>query len=165
MTRYFGARIGTIRAMTFISENGARTPFTVLKLPAPGNIADNFWRPGNMLADIDQNTGTVRRLISGTGPKLQVLDQHPETKMNVNGITLPIWSQVQSCIDDVARLYSPVKFQSVALAITDKGPTIVEINTGGAFNLPQQASGKGMLTDEFIELFRSAGAQLDTSKL
>ena len=165
MAKLFGKRIGTIRAMTFIADNEIRTPFTVLKLPAPGNIADNFWREGNMLADIDPKTGRIRRLITGTGPKMKVLDHHPETKQRVTDVILPMWEEVLTMVTDVARLYSPVKHQSVDLAITENGPTIVEVNTGGSFYLPQMASGKGMLTDEFIDTLRGAGGVLNTSKL
>lgn len=60
MEKLFGKRIGTIRAMTF--------------------IADNFWHDGNMLADIDEKTGRIRRVITGTGPQMKTLDHHPETK-------------------------------------------------------------------------------------
>jgi len=165
MKEHFGERIATIRAMTFISDKGIRTPFALLKLPVGENIADNFWRPGNMLADIDQNTGKIRRAIRGRGPKMEVIENHPETGQKLTDITLPMWAEVQTMIDNVARLYAPVKFQSLDLAITDKGPTIVEINTGGSFYLPQMASGKGMLTDDFIDLLRATGCELDTSKL
>ena len=34
------------------------------------------------------------------------------------------------------------------VAITPAGPLLVEINTGGGFNLPRLASGCGFLTDE-----------------
>ena len=165
MEKLFGKRIGTIRAMTFIADNKVHIPFTALKLPAPGNIADNFWRDGNMLADIDEVTGRVRRVINGTGPQTKLVDRHPETKQKVTGVILPMWDEVLKMVNDVARLYSPVKFQSVDLAITEKGPTIVEINTGGSFYLPQMASGKGLLTDEFIDLLGRAGGVLNTSKL
>ena len=165
MEKLFGKRIGTIRAMTFIADNEVHTPFTTLKLPAPGNIADNFWRDGNMLADIDEKTGRIRRMITGTGPQMKVLEHHPETNERVTDVILPMWDEVLKMVHDVARLYSPVKFQSVDLAITEKGPAIVEINTGGSFYLPQMASGKGLLTDEFIDLLRRAGGVLNTSKL
>ena len=165
MEKLFGKRIGTIRAMTFIADNDVHIPFTALKLPAPGNIADNFWRDGNMLADIDERTGRIRRVITGKGPQMKRLEHHPETKERITDVILPMWDEALKMIHDVARLYSPVKFQSVDLAITEKGPTIVEINTGGSFYLPQMASGKGMLTDEFIDLLRRAGGVLNTSKL
>src|SRR3546814_6489185 len=40
---------------------------TVLKIPAGANIADNFWRAGNMLANIDPEHGTILRVLRGTG--------------------------------------------------------------------------------------------------
>ncbi len=165
MKRRVGDRISTIRAMTFISDNGIRTPFTILKMPASGNVADNFWRDGNLLADIDQNTGRIRRVIRGKGPKMEILEKHPDTQEPLTDTVLPDWAEVQRLIDDVARLYAPVKYQSLDIALTDKGPAIVEINTGGSFYLPQIATGRGLLTDEFIDTFRACGAEIDSSKI
>ena len=104
-------------------------------------------------------------MLRNTGPQMKVLEHHPETNERVTDVILPMWDEVLKMVHDVARLYSPVKFQSVDLAITEKGPAIVEINTGGSFYLPQMASGKGLLTDEFIDLLRRAGGVLNTSKL
>ena len=40
-----------------LSESGVKpdsvfTPFTLIKIPSPTSIADNFWREGNILADV-----------------------------------------------------------------------------------------------------------------
>ncbi|MEK9661332.1 MAG: hypothetical protein VW644_06305 [Alphaproteobacteria bacterium] len=43
------------------------------------------------------------------------------------------------------------------IAITRDGPVLIEINTGGGFDLPQLASGEGFLTDEVGEFFRACG--------
>jgi hypothetical protein len=45
------------------------------------------------------------------------------------------------------------------VAITQEGPVLIEINTGGGFDLPQLASGKGFLTEEVREFFRDCGYQ------
>ena len=37
------------------------------KIPAPHNIADNFWRPGNLLAALDRHTGEVKRVTTNVG--------------------------------------------------------------------------------------------------
>jgi hypothetical protein len=45
------------------------------------------------------------------------------------------------------------------IAIAEDGPLLIEINTGGGFDLPQLASGEGFLTDEVRSFFRSCGYQ------
>ena len=43
------------------------------------------------------------------------------------------------------------------IGITPAGPVLIEINTGGGFDLPQLASGEGFLTDEVRDFFRACG--------
>jgi hypothetical protein len=43
------------------------------------------------------------------------------------------------------------------IALTSDGPMLIEINTGGSFDLPQLASGRGFLTDDVCEFFRDCG--------
>ena len=43
------------------------------------------------------------------------------------------------------------------IAITADGPVLIEINTGGGFDLPQLASGEGFLSDEVANFFRACG--------
>ena len=56
-----------------------------------------------------------------------------------------------------ARLFAPIRYHSLDIAITDKGPVVIEINFGGGFDLPQFATGKGLLTDEIRGFFESRG--------
>jgi hypothetical protein len=50
----------------------------LLKIPAATSIADNYWRPGNLLADLDPMTGVIRRVVRGKGLELEELSKHPE---------------------------------------------------------------------------------------
>jgi hypothetical protein len=43
------------------------------------------------------------------------------------------------------------------IAITQEEPVLIEINTGGGFDLPQYASGAGFLTEEVRNFFQSCG--------
>ena len=63
-------------------------------------------------------------MLRNTGPQMKVLEHHPETNERVTDVILPMWDEVLKMVHDVARLYSPVKFQSVDLAITEKGPAL-----------------------------------------
>jgi hypothetical protein len=54
-------------------------------------------------------------------------------------------------------MFQPVRYQSMDVAVTPDGPVLIEINTGGGFDLPQLASGQGFLTDEVCEFFRACG--------
>ena len=165
MAAIFGPRVATLRATSFIVDGVARTPYMTLKVPSKGNVADNFWRPGNMVVDVDVRTGVVGYLVRGRGPWVEILDTHPDTGASPVGAQLPDWDAVSRLIRDVGALYAPVKYQSLDIALTPDGPVVVEVNTGGAFSLSQFARGKGFLSDEVIDLFRRCGAEIDTARI
>lgn len=57
--------------------------------------------------------------------------------------------------------FAPIRYQSTDIAITDAGPVVVELNYGGGFDLPQYASGRGLLTPEVRAFFESFGYDFD----
>ena len=134
-------------------------------MPVGDNIADNYWRPGNLVADIDEKTGAIRRVVRGKGPDLETLTHHPDSGALLVGQTLPMWSELMSLVHDTGRLYAPLGYQSLDVTIAKDGPTVVEVNSGSSFMLSQIARGEGFLTDKVLDLFMRAGAQIDTKKL
>ena len=147
----------TVRMVTMVRDNDIFFPNAVIKLPGGGNIADAFWRPGNVCSNLDPKTGEILNVTVREGLDLKRLDAHPETGTELIGQTLPHWDELLTVATRAARLFTPVRYQSLDIAITDSGPVVIEINTGGGFDLPQNAAGKGMLTDEVVDFFRSCG--------
>lgn len=150
----------TVRCLNLINEGGLRVPFTLLKLPMSGNIADNFWRSGNLLANISPETGEI---LSVTGNKDGVLfrtESLPGTSRQLVGQRLPHWDALRSLNEKVALLHAPNRYGSTDIALTDDGPVIVEVNNSCAFELIQIATGKGLLTDEILEFFRHCGVDI-----
>jgi hypothetical protein len=151
--------LATVRTMNLVETGSVRVPFTLLKIPAGGNIADNYWRPGNMIADLDPETGIIRRIAKGTGDNLTELTHDPATGTRLVGFEVPFWKEVLALNDASARLYAEVRYNTLDIGITETGPVIIEVNTGGAFTLPQFAAGRGFLTDEVMDFFRGCGYQ------
>ena len=150
--------LATVRVYLLLGRGGgAHIPFTVLKLPSSDNIADNFWRPGNLVCELDSDTGRVRK--ARTKDALGTTDHgsHPITGAPLVGEALPMWDRVLDLARTCAPVFAPVRYQSMDIAITPAGPKLVEINTGGSFALPQYASGRGFLTEAVREFFRECG--------
>jgi hypothetical protein len=145
--------LSTVRLYNLIDEDGHRVPFSLLKIAASGSIADNFWRRGNMLADLDEDTGALKRVISGRGVDLVVHENHPVSGDSFEGMTVPQWKEVVELNAKCARMFAPLKFSSTDIAVTPEGPKAVEVNVGGSFILPQLASGHGFLTDDVRRFF------------
>jgi len=149
--------LATIRVMNFIHDGKLFSPFCVLKLPSSSNIADNYWRPGNMLASINPEDGIVERVVRGKGLTLETLEAHPETGQPLLGFRIPHWDDVMAMNHKCAFSFETVRFQSADIAVTPNGPVMVEVNTGGSFDLPQLASGRGFLTPEMRDILLSFG--------
>src|SRR3546814_6108285 len=93
----------------------------------------------------------------GTGPGMEEFQQHPATGQQLVGTRLPHWQEVRRVNDACARLFAPVRYQSLDIALTDAGPVVVEVNVGGSFVLPQMASGQGLLTEETRDFLVGCG--------
>ncbi len=144
----------TVRVILILEDGRPEILHTIWKIPAAGNVADNFWRPGNLLADIDAATGTVRRVIRGFGLKFEELTTHPDSGRNLRGLVLPDWEKTVALSLDCAAIFSGLGYQSFDIALTPAGPVVVEVNTGSAFNLSQLVTGRGFLTDRFADFLR-----------
>ncbi|MDU8913622.1 sugar-transfer associated ATP-grasp domain-containing protein [Aestuariicoccus sp. MJ-SS9] len=149
--------LATVRMVNMLTDEGLYVPAAVLKLPSDRNMADNFWRPGNLLCNIDPETGEILTIVGTDGPDLKHHEAHPETGASLIGQRLPHWDELLRVNARVTQLHTPLRYQSTDMAITDDGPVVVEVNAGSSFTLPQYASGKGFMTPKVRGLFRSWG--------
>ena len=152
-----GPRVSTVRTITLVDESGASLYLATWKVPASGNIADNFWRSGNLLADVDMETGVVRRVIRGVGLDLELHETHPDTGEPLVGMNLPDWGAVRQLSEDLALLLPELRIVASDIGLTDKGSVVVEVNDGGDMTLPQLASGKGIITPEMESFVEKSG--------
>ena len=69
--------LATIRTMNFREKSNIRVSHALYKFASAGNVADNFWREGNLLASINIETGTIDTVVSGSGPSQVSHATHP----------------------------------------------------------------------------------------
>jgi hypothetical protein len=149
--------LATVRVCVLISGDGIKIPFAVLKLPSRDNVADSFWRPGNLACKVDLQSGRILTVRSKHALGTTDHTVHPDTGEPLLGETVPMWDRVLDLAHRCAPIFQPVRYQSMDIGITQAGPVLIEINTGGGFDLPQLASGEGFLTDEVRDFFRACG--------
>ena len=153
-------RVSTVRVILIIRDGKVRVLDTVWKIPSASNIADNFWRAGNRLASVNPATGRVERAVAYVDDIPTEIDPGSAAGASLIGRQLPDWQDVLDVCQRGAHLFSGLYFQGWDIALTDRGPVIVEVNPGSSFILSQTASGKGFLTDEFHEFIESCGYRL-----
>ncbi len=156
----FATHVATVRVNSLVRDDGSYVPWALLKIPRGQNVADNFWRAGNVICDLDPADGRIRTIVTQTKYETEHHDTLPETGTDLIGQHIPLWDQILDLAQNAARVFAPVRFQSLDVAVTDQGPVIIEINTGGGWDLTQMASAQGFLTDEVRDTFRSWGTKI-----
>ncbi|MEL6933721.1 MAG: sugar-transfer associated ATP-grasp domain-containing protein [Pseudomonadota bacterium] len=145
--------IATVRCLNLVDENGLTVPHAVLKLPSSGNVADNFWRAGNLICELDPENGRILGVVDRKDGELVRLDALPNSDRKLVGECLPDWDALRKVNEKVALMHSENHFGSTDISLTVDGPVVVEVNNGCAFELIQIATGKGFLTDDILEFF------------
>ena len=149
--------LATVRVCILVTDDGIKIPFAVLKLPARDQIADSFWRPGNLACNIDPTNGQILDARTKNHLGTESFSNHPVCGEALVDEYLPEWDALLELVHECSLIFSPIRYQSMDVAITDEGPMLIEINTGGSFDLLQLAAGQGMLTDEVVKFFKSHG--------
>ena len=123
----------TIRATTFVDWHGkVHILHAKLKIIVGNDVVDNF-RSGtaqNISAEISLNDGTLQPAVTiGLNkPGVQNVFSHPETGMAIEGFQLPFWAETCDLIKDIALKFFPLRTIGWDVAITPKGPYIIEGN-------------------------------------
>lgn len=144
-----GQRLASVRILTALTETGPRVIRACWKIPAGGNLADNYWRPGNLLAQIDLDSGKVLRVTSGAGLNMTVHEQHPDSGRPLIGFGLPSWDEMKRLALQGARVMRHMPLIGWDIAPAESGPVIVEMNETPDFFLVQFADRRGILDAEF----------------
>ncbi len=147
-----GERLATVRLLTIATPEGPKAFRAGWKLPAAGNVADNFWRPGNMLAGLDFETGRVRQVTSGLGFDTRDVTRHPDTGAELIGLQVPDWEKLKAVAVEGAKALRHFGMIGWDMAATDDGPVIVEANETPDFTLVQIADRRGILCKAFNDL-------------
>lgn len=151
------SRVATIRTVNLVKDGEISTPYCLFKIPTGKNVADNFWRSGNLLANLDPKTGKIVRVVSQAGLQIVEHETHPETGVQLVGWQVPYWDELLTLNRKCAENFAPVRYQSLDITVTENGPLVIEINSGSSFVLPQLATGEGMLTPEISDFFKTYG--------
>jgi hypothetical protein len=144
-----GDRLATVRMLTVISGDAPRIIRACWKIPAGTHGADNFWRPGNLLAQLDLATGRVLRVVRGVGMTLEEVTHHPDTGAALVGAVVPNWTTITATALEAAKVLPDLRLVGWDIAPVDDGAMIVELNQTPDFILPQLADRRGILDDAF----------------
>ena len=141
-----GDRICSVRVVVLVDDSGPELLAAFWKVATGSNMTDNYHkgRAGNIIATVDIGNGQVIECVHGRGLTRKVVTQHPDTGAVLCGTTLPDWPLLkQLCIDGAATLPG-IRMQAWDVALTDRGPVLLEVNVIGGMDLPQVATNRGL---------------------
>jgi len=157
-----GDAVSGCRVVMLLHDEGAR-PFRVTwKIPTGKNFIDNYvgGTAGNLVADVDIETGRVTRVVSGCGASLQVNPKHPDTGSDIVGIKVPGWDDMMDMIGRASRSFPGFRFQHWDIGLTSKGPIVYELNTAGDLYVGELVKGSGTFDAElktFVDRYADRG--------
>ena len=148
-----GARVICLNGPDGSSPIGA-----IWKIAVPPNHVDNFslGKYGNLLADIDQATGAIGRVLGGLWPETRLLSEHPVSGKSFEGFHLPDWQQVLDACSALGELIPLMRIQHIDFAFTSDGPKVLEINDIGGTEIAQ-LHGHGLLTERMRSFLKQFG--------
>lgn len=152
-----GERICSVRMVAVVDAPGPRLIATVWKIATGGSMADNYWEPGNLIASVDPQTGRIGRPFTGLGRNIQFVETHPDTGRRLTGFELPDWRRAVELCLDAARSVPGIPMQAWDVALTSRGPVLLELNVNGGMRLPQLAAGAGLYRGEFRTFLQRFG--------
>lgn len=133
-----GQRVCTVRMFVLSDYEGCHLLRASWKIPAFENGADNFWRRGNILAGIDVETGKVIRSLRRTADGTERIDQHPLTGHSLKDLVFPQWDAMRDVVLRAAPNLPECYFQGWDVALTDRGPVLVELEGDGGDPIMEQ---------------------------
>lgn len=143
LQRYCGDRICSVRVVIILDPE-PRVVSTLWKVATGAAMADNFWEPGNLVGPVDEDSGQVGQLFTGMGLQRRDVSEHPDTGERLVGITLPDWQEAMRLCKRAAASLPGLKMQAWDVALTDRGPVLLEVNIIGGVRLPQLVIDRGM---------------------
>lgn len=122
--------VNTIRFMTLLyPDKSVRIIATFIKIGRVGRCVDNAGAGGNVDAGIDVDTGRIYNLLQFDGwRKIKEISSHPDSGNNLQGVEIRNWKKIKEYVIKFQQSLPYIKAAGWDIAITDKGPVVVEVN-------------------------------------
>jgi hypothetical protein len=125
--------VQTVRVVTILDDFGeAHIAAAWLRLIGGDAKFDNFnfGQSGNLLSTIDIASGRIMRTLAAGEDGLGLVEVavHPKTQHPFSSLSLPDWRDTQDLAKAAAMAFEPLVTIGWDIAITDKGPVLIEGN-------------------------------------
>lgn len=153
LAAFIGPTLCSVRVQTIMALDGTpRIIAAVFKLqPKPVGVDHLIYGAVGCWVDLDSGVlGTGR-----TRDSLEDITVIPGTITSFRGFQLPNWPEVKDLALRAARAFPWARSIGWDIAISDRGPVLIEGNEEWSPSLIQMPAPHGLMTGEFEELYRS----------
>lgn len=118
-------------------------------------MMDNFQHgaSGNLLGGVNILSGQIIRVVGKVNGRIETVTTHPDTGMQFDQYILPDWPQVTEICERAGNYLMGMNLHHWDIALTERGPVIIENNEIADLDLHQHANRKGFWSEE-IETVR-----------
>ncbi len=134
-----GDRLTSARVVVLTRDDTPRILSAVWRVPTGDNATDNFdvGFAGNLVGRVDVDSGSVDNVVQGAGWRSRPTDCHPDTGHTLRGFRLPDWPAARKLCLRCAEYFPGLRLQHWDIALTNRGPVILELNVAGGLRTPQ----------------------------
>ena len=126
MNELYPYAINTVRIITVNRYDGkVKIVAAYQRIGNHGYIVDNY-NGGGMVVPINEETGVIE--YPAVDKKKNVYYEHPMTKTKIVGFKIPMYKEAIEVAIKAAKVVKEVRYVGWDIAITPKGPTIIEGN-------------------------------------
>lgn len=146
----------TVRAVTYLKPE-PRILAAALRVGLGSGPADNLAQ-GGIVVPIDLEGGICGRgslLVNGVP---QFIDEHPVTGTRITGLVLPHWNEARDLARRAAQAFPMFKSIGWDVALSARGPILLEGNWCYDLAVNQIAGRRGILDTQWLDLFNETGA-------
>ena len=161
-----GDSLTTFRIALLFQEQGPQLFRVVWRIPTGRNMADNFWRPGNLVAHVDCDNCKVYSVIQSVEPSGFVDLGHDDLlgKRFLRSKP-PLYDDAIELVMKASRVFPRFGYQAWDVAVTDDGPVIIEMNHNGGIDILQMGAREGIMDEQFSNLLAAKGLKLKNPKI
>lgn len=144
MSKFSKNAVNTIRLISINDGNDVNVIYGAFRMAGGDAVVDNFHN-GGVLAILDTETGKV--ITDAIDLSGHFYEKHPATGEVIKGFQVPYWTEITEMIKKAGKIVDGVGYVGWDIAVTEKGPVLIEGNTAPAPNvlqLPFAKEHKGM---------------------
>ena len=127
--------VNTLRIITIRTKNGVKIFGATLRVGGKGNVMDNIAQ-GGCIAAVDSETGIVSTLGNGDYPGAKEI-YVTESGVILPGFEVPFFDEAKNMAIKAADVLPNIRYTGWDIAITEKGPVLIEGNYHGMISVMQ----------------------------